>query len=461
MADQGSLRVATNIDLLIGGNLKRRDALVKLCDVSSNTVGLYASDGILRTVCPGGQSLQDTRPTEIWYDPIGDGAAVTLGSLSKLHAMEVMAASTGGKGYPYVVIETTAGRFEHHWLNSDPATAAAAVNTKVVLPFDPGKCLVKSKGKLFADEPSTGLLRFSAATTNPKDWTKARDAGFLAVRAQSAGSRDIVSLSYYRSYVSVVFQDSIQLWQMDADPARHEFITSLNGPGTETARLTQNVLGDMFYFSRGGFRSLSRSSVNSDDLAEDIGARIASETKAIDTTAVTPVALWSESRSQYIAALGTTVYVMTYSPSTQTTGWTKWTLPVAPEHIVENAGKLYIRAANTVYVFEPNTVNDTAGTINYDVYTAYQHLGYPGAKKRWAAVDLVQTGTCALNVAIDPADTAEMIFPVGLNITDTTFSGGKIAIDKVSDTLALRFTGSGIWRLDSAILDAKVLRGRG
>ena len=460
MSDPNSLRVATNIDLKIGGNVQRRDALIKVCDVSSETVGLYASDGILRTVCPGGQSLQDARPAEVWYDAIGENAAYPLATLTKLHAVENVAAASGGTGYPYVVLERIDGRIEHHWLNSTPATAAAAVDTRSILPFDPGKTLVKSQGKLFCDEPSAGTLRFSASTTTPKDWTKARDAGSLAVRTQSAGSRDIVALSYYRSYVCVLFQDSIQLWQMDPDPAKFQFVNAFNGPGTETPRLTTNVLGDMFYYSRGGFRSMARSTLNGDDLAEDIGSAIAQLTLS-QSVATPPVGLWSEARSQYLAAFGTSVYALTYSLASKTTGWTTWTLPVSVDYFAELNGVVYIRSGNTVYKLDSTLVADTAGAINFDVYTAFHNWGRPGHKKLWKSLDIVQTGTSGLNVCIDPTDTTRFQFSAPISLTNTTFAKGRIALNRVSDTLALRFTGTGLWRLDSAVLDAVPLTGLG
>ncbi len=464
MSDQGSLRTATNVDLMIGGNLKRRDALVKLCDVSSETAGLYSSDGLLRTVCPGGQSLQDTRPSEIWYDPIGDGSAYALGSVAAVHAVEVAASATGGKGYPYVVVERSTGTLEHHWLNSDPASAAAAVNTRAVLPFDPGRALAKSNGHIFADSPSEGVLRFSAATTSPTDWTKARDAGFLAIRQFSAGAQEIKALSYFKGFVAVLFQDSIQLWQMHPDPSKFQFVTALNGPGTDASRLTTNVLGDLFYFSRGGFRTLARSLVTGDDKAEDIGANISDLSRVEDLTSVEPVGLWSEERSQYLAAFGTTVYALTYSPSTETVGWTTWELPVSVDHMAENDGQLYVRSGDTIYKFDPDVVQDltTANVdIDFEVYSAFQHYGQPGDKKVWRWFDIVQTGTSAVNLAIDPNVPGTLEFSVGINLTDTSFSGGHVAINRTSNSLALQFTGTGIWRLDSVILDAKVLRGRG
>ncbi len=461
-SDPQSLRVATNLSLSIGNKLVTRPRLVKLCDVSSETAGLYAADGLLRVACPGGQSLQDTRPTEIWYDVIGDGTAYPLGTLSRVHAMEVAAASTAAKAYPYIVTENTSGRIEHHWCTENPTSGATAVDTKVPLPFDPGRALVKSQNKLFADDPSAGVLRFSATTTTPRDWSKKLDAGFLSVRRQSAGSTNIVGLSYFKEFVAVLFEDSIQLWQMHPDPAQHRFVTALNGPGTDASRVTTNVLGDMFYFSRGGFRSLSRSLVTGDDKAEDVGAKIAALTKleSIDDNTV-PLALWSESRSQYIAVFGTTAYVLTYSPSTDSVGWTTWELPVAIDYLVENDGTLYARSGDTIYRFEDETAADTAGAVTFDAALAFQTFGYPGRKKSFRWVDLVQTGTSEMNFHLDPSDPDTGEFATGIQTTGDTFNQGRIAINRVGDALGFRFTGTGVWELDSVIVDAMTLRGRG
>lgn len=459
-SDPTSLRLATNVSLSIGKKLVTRPRLIKLCDVSSETVGLYAADGLLRTVCPGGQSLQDSRPTEVWYDPVGNGTSYTLGTLSKLHAMELAAAGTASKAYPYVCIETTAGRREHHWLTESPASAATAVDTLVPLPFDPGKALVKSQNKLFADDPSAGVLRYSATTTTPRDWSTARDAGFLPVRRHSAGTTSIVGLSYFKEFVAVLFEDSIQLWRMNSDPALMEFGGVLNGPGTTSPRLTTNVLGDMFYFSRGGFRSLSRSLVTGDDKAEDIGAKVTALTKT-ETTGDDPVALWSESNSRFIACFGSTAYVLTYSPSTDSVGWTTWELPVAIEYLVENNGNLYARSGDTVYVFEDEVAADTAGSVSFDVVLAFQTMGYPGRKKSWRWVDLVQDGTSRMNFLLDPSNPTTGEFTTGIGTTGDTFASGRIAINRVSDSLGFRFTGTGIWELDSVIVDAVTLKGRG
>jgi hypothetical protein len=132
--------------------------------------------------------------------------------------------------------------------------------------------------------------------------------------------------------------------------------------------------------------------------------------------------------------------------------------------MAENDGILYVRSGDTVYKFDPDALQDVTTTlvdVDFEVFSAFQHYGQPGDKKVWRWFDIVQTGTCGVNIAIDPNAPGTLEFSIAINLTDTSFSGGHIAINRTSNSLGLQFTGSGIWRLDSVILDAKVLRGRG
>lgn len=452
--DQLALLSGVNVDLTISGAVKRRDALRKICDVSQYSVGLYSANGYLRAAVPGGQGLQDTRPADVYYDPIGDGTIYALGSLTKVHGVETIGAATVSLAYPYLAVEMSTGRIEHHWLTATPTLATDAVSTKVSLPFDPGKALIKSNNKLFADDPSNGALRFSSTQNGPRDWTRDRDAGYLAVRQYVSGARDITALGYYRGgLVAVMFADAIQLWRMDPDPTKFQLSTVFNGPGSETAGTVCNVLGDLFYFSRGGFRSLSITSTTGESNETDIGALIQELTDAIDTAAVKPVSLWSQARSQFICAFGSAVWVYTYSPLAKTRGWTKWEIPVTVDYMVEHLGEIYIRSGTSVYILDAAQVKDFGTTdVAYDVQTAFQHTKRQGIKKFWKFVDVVMEGATDLTFHINPRSPATPDDPLALKLDDTTYTGGLVGVNTFSDVLSLRFQGTALWRLDSLAL---------
>ncbi len=455
-----ALRRATNLDLLLGGAVRRRASLRLICRVGADTVGLYSAKGTLRTVCIGGQGLQDTRPAEVMYDPIGDGTAYALGSIAKLHAVEEIGSAATAGAYPYVVVERTSGTIEHHWCNANPVLATDVVDTRVSLPFDPGKALLKSNNKLFADDPATGALRFSSTLGGPTDWRTPRDAGALAVGQYASGSRQIAGLGYFRGQVAVQFKDATLLYQMNPDPAKFQLVTVLNGPGTELATATANVLGDMVYFSRGIFRSIANAVVNGEAQESDIGAYIAKLTREIDVDTATAVSLWSQARSQYLCAFGTTVYAMTYSPIENLRGWTTWDLPVPVNALVEHNSDLYIRSGVDIYKLDYEQVKDF-GTddVEFDFLSAYINNKRPAVKKRWNWYDAVQDGACAVNFQSNSDDETETDFEYPVNLDGTTYAEGHIAVGVIAESMAVRITGTAIWRLDSFTLHGDVLNG--
>lgn len=457
-----ALRRATNLDLLLGGAVRRRPSLRLICNVSTDTVGLYSSKGTLRTVCVGGQGLQDNRPAEVIYDPIGDGTAYALGSIVKLHAVEEIGSAATSGAYPYVVVERDNGRIEHHWCNANPALAITPVNTKVSLPFDPGKALLKSNNKLFADDPSTGALRYSSTLGGPTDWRTPRDAGALAVGQYASGSRQIAGLGYFRGQVAVQFKDATLLYNMNPDPAKFQLVTVLNGPGTELATATANVLGDLVYFSRGIFRSIATAVVTGEARESDIGAYIAKLTRAINVETATAVSLWSQARSQYLCAFGSTVYAMTFSPVENLRGWTTWELPVTVDALVEHNGDLYIRSGVHIYLLDYDQVKDFGNTnVDFDFLSAYTNNKRPAVKKRWVWYDAVQDGACQVNFQSNTDDEDEEDFAFPIDLDGTTYPDGHIGVNVIAENLAVRITGSDIWRLDSFTLHGTVLNGAG
>ena len=135
-------------------------------------------------------------------------------------------------------------------------------------------------------------------------------------------------------------------------------------------------MGDSLYFAQGGFRSLSIVVASGQAEDGDIGANIQAETSQLDLTNTQLVSLWSPSRSQYLCAVGTTMYVFTDSRQANVQGWTKYTLPFSISHIVEFRGRVYVRSGTTIYVFDPNF----AGESGY-AWTArfpYLYAGEPG-----------------------------------------------------------------------------------
>lgn len=454
--DAKTSRIATNLDLTTGGGYRTRDGLVEVCTLHAQSVGLYAVGGFLRSVVPGGHSIQNEQTPFVLYDPIGDGVAYPLDTIEKVHVAEIMGASALTGVFPYLSIETVTGRIEHHWIRETPFVASTAVSSKIDLPYSPAPALVKHNGRLWSADQVNGAVRFNSIINGPSDWTLEKDAGNLPVLQFATGNRAIHGLGVYNDLLAVFFGDSTQLYEVPANPALHRQRKVLYGPGTTTPNTVQNVLGDLFYFSRGGFRALSIANQIGEFREGDIGAPVQDETKDLSLVQA-PIALWSQTRSQYLCAFGSTIEVFTYSTLNKVQGWTKWELPVTVEYMVELEGVLYIRSGDTVYKFDPEADDDYGTDIDFTLRTQSLDLRDPGREKMIETIHLVQSGACSIKFLVDPRN--DNTFVSGPNVSGMTSSLDGIGADLITKALAIEFTGTGSWQFDSYSLKYRSLEG--
>jgi hypothetical protein len=205
-------------------------------------------------------------------------------------------------------------------------------------------------------------------------------------------------------------------------------------------------MGDLFYFSLGGFRSL-KAVVTTGQLNEgDVGAPIQSLTRGINFTDLPkPASLWSAARAQYLCAIGTTMYVFTYSPISGVSGWTTYTLPSAVDSMVELDGNLYIRfvGSNTIYVFDPAYENEAGFTweVRFAFYDGEDHT----VPKNWRILDHALVGRATIAYMVEPEDES---FVVNAAIVDSIDRPNRVYPFVVSNHIAPKFTGTTPFRLD-------------
>ena len=463
-ADPMTLQYAVNVDLYTDGTIKARDGAQPIAQLDARSVGLYTVNGVLCTVVPAGHSIpayQVAPGVTIAYTAIGDGTIYPTSVITGLPAVASWGSSPSAGVYPYVVIQRSNGLYEHHWITSVPAPSVngspppaylpgnAAINTKIALPFPPGPAVLKMSSKMWAPDNVNGLLRFSSTTNGPSDWTLINDAGFLAILQNVTGDRNMTGLGFYDGMAAIFFPDSIQLWQVSADPAQIALVRVLDGPGTLYPRSVINVRGDIVYVSRGVVSSTKRVAITGQLQDGDIGAPIAPATKQLTAT---PNAMWSQARAQYIIAWGNTVWLYTTSPTTKVFGWTSWVFPFTCDYIVELDGVLYIRSGNTLYRLTTGYVDGSQFSVTS------QFLGSNGKRKFFTTFDVSQIGTSQVSILPD------VRIPT-LADPQFTSDGASGPIDdlwlgETTESLAVQFTGAigqnltypngqqGGWKLD-------------
>lgn len=319
--------------------------------------------------------------------------------------------------------------------------------TLVATPFAPGRALILASEKIWANDIDTNDTWFSSTINGPTDWTNPGDAGFIPTSKHVSGNQIIQGFGIYNSQLTVFYNHALQVWHIAADPADHALTGNVGGAGTQEARSVANVMGDVFYFSEGGFRSVKATVVTGQLKEGDIGAPIQPLTKTFDPLTQNMLSVWSESRSQYISIVGTTAYVLTYSPTAQLAGWTTWTIPWEVSDIAEAAGELYFRRSGTgeVYIFDPDFTEEP--DFEWTARPSYVDAGNMNVK-HWLSMQLVQDGTCSIYAYTNPRDPSADPEYLG-KIQGIAEGIGLFAVNVVSNRLSLEFRGDSPWELDS------------
>lgn len=464
-ADPKTLRAAINVDLITDGTIVERDGLRLVAQLDSDSVGLYSVGGRLRACMAAGHSkaasVQSTVP--ITYDFVGDGTVYALASVERVTSVSNWDADSAQGLYPVIVIQrsaATGGQYEIHWIKDQPAPTAQVgpppfipsndpVTTKLSLPFLPGDTILKIQEKMCAIDNANGAVWFCATVDRPDpasttgamiyaitNWTQEGDAGFLPVIRHCTGDRTIKGLSFYDDLMAVLFEDSIQLWQMNPAPAQMGLVRVLAGPGVKYPGSVANVRGDLIYFSSGTFSSLRRSEINGQLRDGDIGAPIFPSTKTLQDTR--PIGLWSQSRSAYYCFFGTEAWRYMASPTSKKTGWTKYELPdgISADYVVEHLGQLYIRSGDNVYRFEEGYVDGSTYTVD----THYLDCDLPSEWKFVRTMDFSGEGTPV--IWFFPDMRQPTLKDRICQLDGSTASMDKIAILENSEAFSLRLTGA-------------------
>lgn len=473
-SNPNSLFDAINCDLTIGGNLKRRDGLILHAKLPVGTIGLYSIAGKLRVAAPSGHSLSLQMPAEITLDEFGDSATTITPLNQYVRVSDVTSWDSDPThgAQPYLVLETSAGQYLHHWINKRPTSFSTPIFTGIQLGFDSGPDVEKLQGKLWSIDKFGGTVHFSSTLLGPGVWREVDapgDAGFISPLEHADSDPLIKGIKRHQGKLMVVYDNAIQIWKVDPDPALHGFLTSLRGPGTKVFESFQPVIGDVFYFSDGGFRSLVTQTVTGELRQGDLGSPIEPITRGFRTTPNGRVrALWSQARSQYICMFTDTVtskstaFVYTHVPSFGIGGWTQWDLPLAADYLVEHEEELFIRQGDRVYKFDPthcwDDINDVRLDVESDVITQFLTAGKPRQSKQWTTMDVTQTGKCDISLLPDQRD-RKIELEVAFDLDGSTHDIGQIPVNSFGHSIALRFKAKLLWELDGFALDVMLLDG--
>ncbi len=444
----GALIKGSNMQITSGKGVRSRPGTCAIAQLPEESIGLFTVNGQLTTVAPDNYpDVFSAQTPAVAVRIIGNGQGYARDGLKRVHGVETYGQDSTGRGFPYLSIERTDGVIEHHYLDRAPSFPGDSVETVVFLPYEPSPGLTKLDSRLWAPSDLFGTVQFNSILNGARDWSETGDAGFIPAANQAPGDRRIRGLSHYRNLLAVAFEDSLVLYAVDENPDNITLVEVFDGPGTRFPGTITNVVGDLFYISQGGVRRLRNAAVEGErEESQDALNSIDSLVQALSTS-VEPVSIWSPSRSQYLAAFGSTVLVFTHIPSESTFGWGVWNLPFEITDWAQDEGRLYARdTENKVHQFSEDFEDDSGVPFEWELKTGF--VGRDEKARLWQFVDLglSMQGTAEAFAYPDITD------PEGRDslgtFTDTTTPFDRIGLWYATDAVAIGLKGQGPFQLD-------------
>lgn len=428
------LRVLTNGYVTTGRKIKKRPCLSFVATLEAGTVGLKASGTKLRTfygdaatITHANTLFQATRvphvttgaaPTKIQYcdqfnalpyvvAEYGDGTFrhhylddPGVWVTATAYGVGVFRRPVTANGFRYEVTAIagtgTSGGVEPTWPTTIGATVIdnAGANqitwtcrtfsvTDVNCPHT--KAVTKRQQKMYAQGATPNLGNVSYCKTgDARDWTAASDAGFLPAGLQATGSDQVTGLGQFQKSLVVFFSDSSQVWSVSSNPSANLLTGTVENVGTNFARASRALAGDLFFLSQSGFRSMSLVSITENLQDSDVG-------NPIDDLVVPSVAASDDPISVYYPKLGTwlcfngiTAWAYSFSKTAKLSAWGKWTFPFAIDDATVLNQELYVRSGNDVYKVDKTIFKDGTSSIPLvDVQMYYQDANKPDVLKQF------------------------------------------------------------------------------
>lgn len=338
----------------------------------------------------------------------GGAAIATSGTQSGVHTLTRQTGISSGTQpiWPLVVNTTIV---DNPGVNQLTWTARPFNITDVNCPNS--KQVIIQQSKVYAGNGDT--VRYSA-TGLPRDWTSVSDAGFIAVGIQATGSATVTALGQFKRELAVFFVDSTQVWTADPNPALITIRSNVENIGTRYSKSPSAISGDLIFLSDSGFKSVSVIVLTDNLQDNDVGSPIDPLVSEEVLTTDDPVSVYYPELGQYWCVNGSNVYVYTISRSSRIAAWSRYTLPFAPDNVVNLNGVLYLRRGDTVYKMNKKLTNDYGSVPLVTIELPMLDCRSPGHLKQFWGMDIAMTGTANISFKFDSRDDTLVTSPIAI-----------------------------------------------
>lgn len=278
--------------------------------------------------------------------------------------------------------------------------------------------------------------------------------GFDNLSTNTGGSETLISVANYFSNMAIFSQNTVQIWNMAADPAENAQIQVLNNTGT----FAQNSVvefgdNDVFYLSEYGVRSLRARNTTNAAFVNDVGIAIDSMIKndiLEDSLAAERAVGFIEPREgRYWLAIGDTIYVFSFFPSGKISSWSTYKPGFVVDAITSVGQTILLRSGDVVYKFG-STAERKYSARETKIITPFFFGDNPAKIKTFTGLDVLCRGTWEIWVSTSTDAVSDLGVPdedfyyhaTTINGSTTADSGGfngHIGLEEVGTHISFMF----------------------
>lgn len=302
---------------------------------------------------------------------------------------------------------------------------------------------------------SEDTLFFSAIQDATKFEQQSSSAGFVQVSSSYRGADTLVALSPYQNGLAIFSRRTIQIWNIDPDPANYAKRQVLDNIGTVAAMSVQAV-GDLdtYFLSDSGVRSLHVRDASNNGVITDIGTPIDGILQGVlggmtDVEKSAACAVIEPSSNRYWVHLNGTIYVLSYFMSSGVAAWSTYlptynngTSQVAfdPVKFVVVNGRVYCLASDgKIFIYG----GENGGSYDDAVpswKTPYLSAQSPATRKQATGMDAAFEGAWTVSVGMDPvSDSTQEV----VALDTSTFTFGTFGLSQNGSHFCIEGVGSG------------------
>lgn len=347
-----------------------------------------------------------------------------------------------------------------------------------------------AKYKIFAGDGD--IVRY-CVTNNPRDWTTAKDAGYLGTGMVEDGANDVRVLGLYRGNLVPMNNKMAQQWQIDPDPELMSLLDTLPGIGSIWTLSWVSIANDMFYLSNLGVRTFGLSGATNNLKSGDVGlpvdVLIQERVRRIQLTPnEQPLGMYFPSSGQFWLSFNfpapapnptdyenmvlyrclpelvvgqryCEVFVYTLNQTGQVGAWSRFLFPFAIDYFAQVGNDLLVRDGNKVYrISEEIGATDfyvdgeapTGTPFNAMIQWPWLDMSNPGADKEMESYDLVGYGKAQVQIGYNQAQLGW--FTPEFETDPDTLCGTPVPMPLTAPSLSARITYNG-WNPADATTD--------